>query len=345
MRVGERTIELTHPDRVLFPDDGITKADLAAYYAAVAEWMVPHVAGRPVNLQRFPEGIAHPGFFQQEMPEYFPDWIASVVVSKAGGELRHVVIEDAATLVYLANQACITPHAWLSRVDDLEHPDQMIFDLDPAGTDDPLVRPAALRLGALLHELGLPAFVKTSGSRGYHVVVPLDRSADYDTVRTFAQDTAALLARVHGAHLTTEVRKRQRRGRILIDTLRNAYAHTAVPPYAVRARRGAPVALPLAWEELEDPAMHPQRFPLREVPGLLARREDPWRAMATTRAALRPARARLDALLAEHGPARERIPRRIGPAGPDPSGTAGAKPSVRSPALTRQRQAFPGPPR
>jgi bifunctional non-homologous end joining protein LigD len=241
----------------------------------------------------------------------------------------------------------VTPHAWLSRADRLDFPVEMIFDLDPPEAGDARVRPTALRLGALLHELGLPAFAKTSGSRGYHVVVPLDGAADYDLVRDFSQDVAALLARAHREHLTTEVRKRRRGGRILIDTLRNAYAHTAVPPYAVRARPGAPVAMPVDWAELEDPTMQPQRYTLRDVPTLLLTRADPWRALSRSAVSLAAARPRLDELLAEHRPQRVKIPRRTTPQD-ELQGVgheAGSKPSVKSRGLSRQRQSTNSPPR
>jgi bifunctional non-homologous end joining protein LigD len=341
MRIGRRAVEISHPDKVLFPEDGITKAELAAYYRDVAPAMLPHVRGRPANLQRFPGGIGEAGFFQQEMPAHFPDWIESVVVAKEAGELRHVVIDDAETLVYLANLGCITPHVWLSRSPRLEQPDRMIFDLDPESAGDARVRHAALRLGALLRELGLVPFVKTSGSRGFHVEVPLRAEAEFDAVRHFADAVAGLLARHHAEQLTVETRKRQRRGRIYLDTLRNAYAHTAVPPFAVRARRGAPVALPVSWEELEE-GVTPDRFRLRDVPELLAGRADPWRGWDRSAADLGGARERLDALLAEHGSPRRPVARDSAAVGDRPrEHTAADKPSVRSPSLSRNRTRRP----
>ena len=177
VRVGGRSISLSSLDRVVFPEAGFTKGDIIDYYRLVARWMVPHVRDRPANLQRFPDGIASPGFFQQDMPDHFPDWIESVMVSKEGGELRHVLLQDAATLVYVANQGTITPHVWPSRADRLDRPDRMIFDIDPPGDAPEAVRLAAFAVRDLLEELELPAFVMTSGSRGYHVVVPLSRRA------------------------------------------------------------------------------------------------------------------------------------------------------------------------
>lgn len=309
LRVGRREIVVTHPERVVFPAAGLRKRDLVEYYHRVAPAMLPHLRDRPINLQRFPGGIGRPGFFQQQRPQGLPEWIGEVTVPKAGGEVRHVVVRDAATLVYLANQNVITPHAWLSRADRLEHPDQMIFDLDPPGDDDPRVGAAALRLGALLAVLELPAFVKTSGSRGYHVTVPLDRTRDFAEVRAFAAGVAALLARQHSSVLTTEIRKRARRGRILVDVLRNSYGHTAVPPYAVRARPGAPVAAPIGWAELEDPAMHPRRFTLRTMPERLDG-PDPWAGFARRSTGLDAAAARLSELVADLMPARPSRPNR-----------------------------------
>ena len=277
LRVGGRAVEVTNLDRVLFPGDGITKGELIGYYRGVAPAMLPYLRERPANLQRFPAGIGRQGFFQQEMSEGAPDWIDSVTVRKEGGRVRHVVIGDAATLVYLANQACITPHTWLSPRDRLNQPDQLIFDLDPSADPSPALAEAAKALGALLRELELTPFLKTTGSRGYHVVVPLDRSMDFDGVRAFAQHAAEELVRRMPTELTIEARKRQRRGKIYVDTLRNAYAHTAVPPFAVRARAGAPVAAPLSWEELDDPEMHPARFTIRDLDGRLASGVNPWR--------------------------------------------------------------------
>jgi bifunctional non-homologous end joining protein LigD len=255
--------------------------------------MLPQLRDRPLNLERFPSGIGKPGFFQQEMPKQAPDWLGSVSVRKEGGRVRHVVASGAAALVYLANQSCVTLHAWLSRRDRLEHPDQLIFDLDPPDQRPRDVAAAARALGRLLRELGLTPFIKTTGSRGYHVLVPLDRRQTYDVVREFAREVAEELVRRHPSELTLEARKQSRRGRIYVDIMRNSYAHTAVPPYTVRARRGAPVATPIAWEELEDPAMHPARFGLRDIPARLESVPDPWKDL---RRRVKPLGAAIEAL-------------------------------------------------
>ncbi len=298
LHIDSHAVELTHTDRVLFPDDGLTKGDLIAYYRAVADTMLPHLRDRPLTLNRFPGGLARGGFIQQAISDYYPDWVSRITVEKEGGRLTHVVCNDTATLIYLANQACITLHAWLSRTDDLQHPDKMILDLDPSENDFRVVRSAARALHALLDEIGLPAFLMTTGSRGLHVTVPLDRSADFPTVRDFAQNLAAELVRRDPEHLTTEQRKEQRRGRLFVDTFRNAYGQTAVAPYSVRARPHAPVATPLDWSELDDPDLSAVRYTLRTIPERLAQSPDPWQRLSAQAASLETPRKHLEALLA-----------------------------------------------
>jgi bifunctional non-homologous end joining protein LigD len=221
-----------------------------------------------------------------------------VAVPSRGGTVEHVVASDAATLVYLADQACITLHPWLSRADRLDRPDRMIFDLDPSGEAPDEVRTAATELGALLRELGLEPFAMATGSRGYHVVVPLRRRADFQTVRGFARDVARV-AIARDPRLTVEQRRAARGGRILIDVMRNAYAHTAVAPYSVRARAGAPVAVPLRWEELLNPATRPDRWTLPTVPSRIAHDGDPWAEIQSPARTLPGPRRRLQKLLDE----------------------------------------------
>jgi bifunctional non-homologous end joining protein LigD len=295
VRVGRRTVEVSNAGKVLYPGDGITKGELVDYYRQVAGRMLPHLRGRPVAMERYPDGIEGERIFQKDVPGYFPGWIDRVKVHKEGGTLQQAVCDQAATLVYLANQACITPHVFLSRTDRLDHPDQLIFDLDPAGDDFQAARRAALALRSLLEELELPSFPKTTGGKGVHVTVPLDRRADYDTVRRFARQVAAVLAGRQPDRLTTEQQKRNRGGRLYLDVMRNAYAQTAVPPYAVRARPGATVATPLDWNEVEDPSLRPAAFTIRSV---LARFEqaDPWKDLRRRGRSLARARGRLEAL-------------------------------------------------
>jgi bifunctional non-homologous end joining protein LigD len=272
-------VEITHADRVLFPDDGITKGDLVDYYGEVADVMLPHVKGRPLTLWRYPRGIDQQGFVQQDFAGSLPDWMGSAEVTKEGGTVVHPVADHRDALVWLANQNGVTPHAWLSRRDRLDEPDQVIFDLDPSTNDLAAVRAAARAVADVLDDLGLASYLKTTGSRGLHVVVPISRGLDFDTVRRFARDVAAVVADDDPDHRTVEMRKDKRGDRVYLDVMRNAYAQTAVAPYAVRARRGAPVATPLEWDELDRRGMRPDRFTVRDVPKRIAEQGDPWADM------------------------------------------------------------------
>jgi bifunctional non-homologous end joining protein LigD len=289
-------VEIKRPDKVLFPDDGITKADLASYYERVAPAMLPHLKGRPLNLWLYPDGIAKRGILRQSIPNHFPDWIPRVEVPKRGGSVVHAMAGSADALVYLAGQACITPHVWLSRADRLDRPDRMVFDLDPSREDFAAVRRAARQVGELLEELGLACYAMTTGSRGVHVVVPLRRTHGVDEVRAFSRDVAGLLAARHREDLTVEARKAKRGDRILIDVARNGYAQTVVAPYAVRPKPGAPVATPIRWEELSDRRLTPQRYDLRSLFRRLDRVGDAWEGIGSDARSLRQARRRLDDL-------------------------------------------------
>jgi bifunctional non-homologous end joining protein LigD len=290
-------VEVSHPDKVLFPDVGVTKGDLVAHYERVAEYMLPHVRDRPVSMQRFPDGIDKHGFFHKDVPAFFPDWIKRVTVPKRGGTVTHALICDSDTLAYLANQACITPHVWLSRVGKLDCPDRLVFDLDPSGGPFAGVRRAAMQVGELVGQLGLSPFAMVTGSRGIHVWVPLRPGAGFDEVRRFARDVSSILVRRHPDALTLEARKQKRGDRILLDVMRNGYAQTAVPPYAVRPRPGAPVATPLHWEELSDSKLRPDKFTTRNIGRRLAREGDPWKGISRRARTLTQPRRRLDRLL------------------------------------------------
>jgi bifunctional non-homologous end joining protein LigD len=296
LRIGRRTVAITHPDKVLFPAIGFTKLDLARYYERVAETMLPHVRGRPVSMQCFPEGVEGSGFFMKNAPSYFPDWIDRVSVAKRGGRVSHVLCTQTATLVYLANQNTITPHVWTSRADQLRRPDRLIFDLDPPDEDFAAVRAAARTLGELLRDLGLKPFAMTTGSRGLHVVVPLRRTEPFGPVRRFARAVAETLVAQDPERLTVEARKAKRENRIYVDVLRNGYAQTAVPPYAVRALDKAPVAAPLHWDELDDRRLHPQRFTVRNLFRRLDADGDVWRGISRHARSLDRARRELRSL-------------------------------------------------
>jgi bifunctional non-homologous end joining protein LigD len=299
VRAGRRRVTVHRPEKVLFPEDGITKQDLVDHYLGVARRMLPHLRGRPLMMVRHPDGIGGQAVVQKNVPAHFPDWIRRAELPKRGGAVTHVLCEDTATLAYLADQACVTPHRWLSRSDRPGHPDRLVFDLDPsegAGFED--VRWAARRVRGLLAELGLPVLVMTTGSSGLHVVVPLDRRTGFDDVREFASSAAELLAARHPDRLTTEQRKAARAGRVYLDVQRNAYAQTAVAPYAVRALPGAPVAMPIARDELDDPDLTARRWTLADAAERA--RADPWSAGPARPRLLRAARRRLTEYAYEH---------------------------------------------
>lgn len=295
---GHHEVEVTSLDKVMFPDAGLTKGDLIDYYHRIAETMLPHVERRPLTMHRFPNGIGEPGFYQKEAPDYFPNWIDRVAVEvEEDQEIQHqVVCNNPATLVYLANQACITPHVWLSRTDKLDCPDKLIFDLDPPGGDFEMVRAAARALREMMQEVGLVPFVMTTGSKGLHVVAPLNRDTDFDAARAFARELAETLAGREPDRFTTETRKNKRRGRLFLDYLRNSYGQHGVAPYAVRAKPGAPIATPLDWDELANHDLHSQSYSMQNIFRRLGQKADPWRDIMGHARSLKEARERLEKL-------------------------------------------------
>jgi len=268
---------ITHPEKVLFPADGITKAELVGYYEFIAPIMIPHIRNRPVTMERYHRGIGEAGFFQKDVSKGFPTWLKRVEVPKHGGTVHHPLVTDTRSLVWLANQNSITPHVWSSRVPHLFQPDLCVFDLDPA-TDSEVERvcAASLKLRDLLTELGLPGWVKTSGSKGFHIVVPLDKKSDFGTVFRFANRVGKILVDRDPANLTQEFSKSDRGGRILVDTGRNGYSATFACAYAVRARTGAPVSAPCSWAEVESMKVGPRTFTLRNMPERIAQVGDLW---------------------------------------------------------------------
>jgi bifunctional non-homologous end joining protein LigD len=278
---------ITHPEKVLFPADGITKAELAGYYEFIAPIMIPHIRNRPVTMERYHRGIGEAGFFQKDVSKGFPTWLKRVEVPKHGGTVHHPLVTDTRSLVWLANQNSITPHVWSSRVPHLFQPDLCVFDLDPA-TDSEVERvcEAALKLRDLLTELGLPGWVKTSGSKGFHIVVPLDKKSDFGTVFRFANQVGKILVDRDPANLTQEFSKSDRGGRILVDTGRNGYSATFACAYAVRARTGAPVSAPCSWAEVESMKVGPRTFTLRNMPERIAQVGDLWADLLRKRRSL-----------------------------------------------------------
>jgi len=267
---------ITHPEKVMFPDCGITKGELAAYYELVAPLMLPHLARRPVTLERFHRGIGEKGFFQKNVSKGAPDWLERVAVPKSDGVVNYAVVTDVRGIMWLVNQNCITPHVWTSRVPSLFHPDLCVFDLDPLQDDAEVLRAATLLVRDLLSELGLTSWVKTSGSKGFHVVVPLDGTADCGQVARFAHAVARAAVERDPAHLTLEFYKADRGGRILVDTGRNEFGATYAAAYAVRPKPNAPVSAPCTWEEVENGDAGPQTFTLRTMAARIDAQADVW---------------------------------------------------------------------
>jgi bifunctional non-homologous end joining protein LigD len=270
---------ITHPEKVLFPEDGITKGDLADYYEAVAPVMLPHLRGRPVTMERYPAGIGKQGFWQKDVSKGFPSWLQRVEVPKKDGVVHHPIVTDTRALLWVTNQNTITHHVWTSRVPDLDCPDICVFDLDPSKDDPDTVRAAAIGLRDLLEELALPSWVKTSGSKGFHIVVPLDGKTPMAQVERFATTVGTLFVSRAPDHLTQEFNKVDRRGRIYVDTGRNGYSATFAAAYTVRARRGAPVSAPCTWKEIERGKVSPATFTLRNMPQRIDKVGDLWADM------------------------------------------------------------------
>ena len=301
IKAGRHTIEISHPDKVLIPGSGLTKGDVAGYYQKIAGWLLPGIRDRALTLERCPAGLDGHCFIQQEAKEFFPDYVRRVRLQrKDGGDLNHVRCSNVAGLVYLANIGVITMHRWLSRIDNPDFPDRLVFDLDPPDEDfTPVVHGAAL-LKEVLDEIGMVSFPMTTGSRGIHVVIPLARQANFNTVRAFAGDVASLLAVRHPDTLTTEQRRNKRKGRLFLDVQRNAYGQTGVAPYTLRAKEGAPVATPLDWLELFEEGITARSYTVSNIFRRLDRKMDPWKSMNRRARSLAVPQKKLTRLLEEN---------------------------------------------
>ena len=276
-------VELTHPDRVLFPESGLTKRDVFAYYQKVADRLLPFLKGRPVTLERLPEGVAAggPHFWQKNTPASYPAWIPRVELeTERGKPVRYVLVNDTATLLYLVNQGTLTFHPWLSRVESLDRPDFVLFDIDPGKATFLDVVAVAKAVKAELDADGVESVVKTSGKTGLHVLTPWAQPGGYDAARAWALSLAERVAEGMPDTATTDIRKARRGERVYVDVLQNARGHHAVPPYVVRAVPAATVSTPLDWREVTD-KLDPAAFTLKKIPARLARQKaDPLAALA-----------------------------------------------------------------
>jgi bifunctional non-homologous end joining protein LigD len=284
---------ITHPEKVLFPDDGITKGELAGYYEAIAPVMLPHIVRRPVTMERFPAGIGKKGFIQKDVSQGFPEWLERVEVPKKDGVVHHPIVTDTRSLLWLANQNSITPHVWTSRAPRVYYPDICVFDLDPSVDDPEMLRTASIAVRDLLDEFGLPSWVKTSGSKGFHIVVPLDGNMEMGKVERFAHTAGALLVKRHPMLFTQEFHKADRGDRVLIDTGRNGWSATHAAVYAVRSKPGAPVSAPCTWDEVDSGKVGPRTFTLRNMAARIADVGDLWSGMRRRRRSLTRAMVKL----------------------------------------------------
>lgn len=282
-RKPPKEIEVTNPDKLIYPDDGITKADIAAYYRKVADHLLPFLKDRPITLERLPDGLGpgKPHFWQKNTPDSYPAWIPRVELeTERGRPVKYALVNDRPTLLYLVNQGALTFHPWLSRVGSLDRPDFVLFDLDPGGAAFADVVAVARKLHELLTGDGRDGVVKTSGKSGLHVLVPWNAKGGYNAARAWALEVAQRVAGELPDTATTEIRKAKRDGRVYVDVMQNARGHHAVPPYVLRPVPGATASTPLRWSELKSD-LDPKRFDLRTVPARIARqKKDPMIILA-----------------------------------------------------------------
>ena len=272
-----RGVRISSPDKVLWPEQGVTKGELFAYYTAVADAMLPQLVDRPLTLVRCPSGAESKCFYQKHANDQVPDIIPRVAVEERDGTEPYMVVDGLPSLIALVQLGVLEFHVWGSRRDRLDRPDRLVFDLDP---DEDLafgeVARAALDLRERLRALGLESFAKSTGGKGLHVVVPITRRSDWEGARTFTQAVARAMVADEPERFTAKMSKSRRTGRIFVDYLRNAFNATAIADYSTRARPGAPVAAPLAWDEVDPDADAPPSHTIRSVPGRLAADADPW---------------------------------------------------------------------
>ncbi len=287
IKLNGHEIILSHQDKLYFPKSKITKGELLDYYEKIAPYLLPYIHNRPITMDRYPEGITGESFYQKNAGDYFPNWIQLQKIPNKSEQRKHditsyVVCQNIATLVYIANQGCITPHMFLSNIRKLNYPDVLVFDLDPPGKvvkNFKIVSDTALLLKNILEQYGLKSYVMTTGSRGLHVRVPIKQEFTFDDVRAFAKSVAEIAISQNPQKLTLESRREKRGRKLLVDIMRNSFGATAVIPYAVRAREKAPVAAPLEWHELKDTKLRSDSYTIQTIFKRLKKMGDEWHAM------------------------------------------------------------------
>lgn len=275
--------KISHPGKTLFPEAGLEKRDLADYYRRIAPMLLPYVSHRPLTLKSYPGGISQKGFYNKHTPDYFPDHIERIEVPAKKGRMHMSSADETRDLQYFAGQNVIEIHAALSTAQHLRRPDQLIFDLDPSDGDFEKVRRVAMAFKELLDERKLPGLVKTTGSRGIHIHIPLRQEAPFSRVKPLAKRLCEILNDRLPDLTTLEQRKSERGDRVFLDYLRNEFGQTAVVPYSVRARIGAPVATPVDWKELGRRQLEPDAYTMDNIFRRLGRKEDPWKSFRRRR--------------------------------------------------------------
>lgn len=294
IKIGSRTLEISNTDKLYYPKNRIKKGDILDYYCKISEYLLPHIKKRLLSMHRYPNGIEYQHFVQQEIPQYFPAWIDRKRVRKEDGYITHAICSDKQSLVYLANEAVLEFHIWPSRNDNVNNPDKLIFDLDPPKGNVVKARKAALAIKEILEEIGLRAYVMSTGSQGYHIVVPLDRKLSFKKTYPISEKIAKMAVRAYPSLLTTELRKEKRGGKVFVDYMRNSYGQTSIAPYSLRARKGAPIATPLSWEEMRNASTNPSRYDIKNIFRRLSRIDDPWKDINKDKQSLTKAQRKLD---------------------------------------------------
>jgi len=267
-------IDITHPDKIWWPESGITKLDVARYYADIAAYMLPWITDHPLTAERCPDGLGGTCFYQKDFPEQTDGLTTHGIQSESAGKIVHYAVGSKTTVLALVNLGCIAVHVMNCRIGSLDRPDWLAFDLDPSSEEFSDAATAAGVLRRVLEEFHLTSFPKTSGGRGIHVLIPLQRSSDQEQVRTFAHCVSREVAIRVPKLVTVHMSKSKRRGRVFADWLRNAFGQTIASPYSVRCRPGCPVSAPLGWDEV-DPHLDPSTFNLQTIERRIGSK-NPW---------------------------------------------------------------------
>ncbi len=279
---------IVNPDKILYPKLKITKKELINYYSNISKRMLPHLKNRYLSVQRFPNGIDKPGFFQKNTPNYYPEWIKT----KRDKDTEYSICDDEECLLYMANQATLVFHSWLSSKNEPQKPDKIIFDLDPIEVDFDYVRKGALAIKKLL-EPELRTFIMTTGSKGFHIVSPIKPEMDFEEVKEITRKVAGIIVRLNPDRFTLEMRKIKRKGKVFIDFHRNTESQTAVVPYSLRTNEDATIAMPFDWTDIKKTT--PQKFNIKNYKKYL--KKDPWKNYSKSSKSIKALKKKIEKLI------------------------------------------------